>query len=151
LEITALGLAQRFLGLAEVPGVASDPQILAMLRRDASWPAGDDVPWCSAFAGHVCWLLDLPRPRSRSLAARSWLTVGRPVPLDEARPGFDVVVLRRGHNSPGPEVLEAPGHVGFFAGDLGDDVLVLGGNQSDAVSVARFPSAHVLGVRRLLG
>jgi uncharacterized protein (TIGR02594 family) len=145
---SAFDLAQRFIGVKETTGVASTPIVLAMLRLDASWPVGDDVAWCSAFTNYIAWLLRLPR--SKSLAARSWLAVGRSVPLDQAKAGFDVVVLKRGIGAqPGPEVLDAQGHVGFFAGLEGDEVLVLGGNQSDAVTVARFPAARVLGVRRL--
>src|SRR5688572_5477090 len=94
IPITAHALALRFQGLREVGGAASNPHVLAMLRLDASWPAGDDVAWCSAFVNYVAHLLSLPR--SRSLAARSWLTIGRPVPLDEATVGFDVVIIKRG-------------------------------------------------------
>lgn len=147
LAVTPFDLAARFLGTRESPGVAANPLILSMLRLDTSWPEQDEVPWCSAFANFVCWLLRLPR--SKSLSARSWLMVGTPIRLDQAEPGFDVVVLKRGPHSPGPEVLQAPGHVGFFAGLAGGVVEVLGGNQGDAVTRAKFPAADVLGVRRL--
>lgn len=148
MEVTAYSLAQRFVGLAEESGPASNPLILAMLRLDAKWPKGDDVAWCSGFVNFVAWLLRLPR--SKSLAARSWLTVGTPIHLQSAVPENDVVILKRGRGAqPGPETLDAPGHVGFFAGLDDATVLVLGGNQSDAVGVARFPARDVLGVRRL--
>jgi len=148
IEISAFDLAQRFVGQEEVAGAASSPQILAMLRLDQEWPAGDDVPWCSAFANYVAWLLRLPR--SKSLLARSWLQIGQPIELAAAEVGFDVVVFKRGAApQPGPEVIDAPGHVGFFAGVEGDRVLVLGGNQKDAVNLAGFPKGDVLGVRRL--
>jgi uncharacterized protein (TIGR02594 family) len=149
LQTSAFDLAQRFVGVEEAEGKTSNVQVLAMLRLDAAWPAGDDVPWCSAFVNYVAWLLRLPR--SKSLAARSWLKVGRPIRLDEAEPECDVVVLKRGSGpQPGPEVLDAPGHVAFFAGLDGDRVLLLGGNQHDAVCVERYPVANVIGVRRLL-
>jgi uncharacterized protein (TIGR02594 family) len=108
----------------------------------------DTVPWCSSFVNAICWMLRLPR--SKSAAARSWLLVGRAVPLHDAQVG-DVVILRRGGNTQGPEVIAAPGHVGLFAGaDLTRGVVhVLGGNQSDGVSVAGFKAVDVLGVRRL--
>ncbi len=148
MTITVFDIAQRFVGVKEAPGVASNPMILAMLRLDNTWPANDDVPWCGSFVSWVCWLLRCPR--SKSLSARSWLTIGTPIPLEEAMPEFDVVILQRGSGpQPGPDVLEAPGHVGFFAGLEGADVLILGGNQSDAVSLARFPRSRVLGVRRV--
>lgn len=148
MKITPYAIARRFLKVEEVEGQVSNPQILAMLRLDADWPMDDSTPWCSAFVNYIAWLLDLPR--SKSLAARSWLLIGQPVALEEAAPGFDVVVLKRGGgNQPGPEVMKAPGHVGFLAGQEGLDVLVLGGNQGDAVTVARFPRSQVIGIRRL--
>jgi uncharacterized protein (TIGR02594 family) len=149
IEITAFDLAQRYVGVGEVAGSASNPQILAMLRLDQEWPEGDDVPWCSAFMNYIAWLLRLPR--SKSLRARSWLLVGRPLSLEEAAAGFDVVILKRGKsNQPGPDVIEAPGHVGLFAGREGNRILVLGGNQSDAVNVKGFPANRLLGIRRLV-
>ena len=156
LNITAFDLAQRFVGVSEAEGANSNAHVLAMLQLDTKWVSDDAVPWCSAFVNYVAWLLRLPR--SKSLAARSWLTVGRPITLAEAAPGFDVVILRRGDGpQPGPEVTSgAPGHVGFFAGVepnafVADaSVLLLGGNQRDAVNVSPFPARQVLGVRRLL-
>jgi len=149
LGVSAFDLAQRFIGTAETAGVASNPLVLAMLRLDQAWPKGDDVPWCSAFVNFVAWLLRLPR--SKSLTARSWLAVGSAIPLSQAVPGFDVVILKRGTGKqPGPSVLNAPGHVGFFAGVDKAGVLVLGGNQGDQVGVASFPVSQVLGVRRLV-
>lgn len=149
MEITAYDLAQRFVGIAEAPGAPSNPHVLAMLKLDQSWPEGDDVAWCSAFTNYIAWLLRLPR--SKSLRARSWLLVGTPVALEDAKPGFDVVIFKRGGgNQPGPEVIEAQGHVAFFAGIEGEDVVLsLGGNQSDRISISRYPVSRVLGVRRL--
>jgi uncharacterized protein (TIGR02594 family) len=146
--LTAFALAERFIGLREVPGLASNPELLAMLRLDAAWPDGDHVPWCSAFVNYIAWLAGLPR--SRSLLARSWLGVGRPIGLQEARPGWDVVVLRLvGRGQAGPELREAPGHVGFYAGHTPARIALLGGNQQNTVSVMRFPLARLLGLRRL--
>lgn len=147
MTITAFDLAQRFVGLKEVPGATAHPQILAMLSLDVSWPKDDEVPWCSGFANYICWLLRLPR--SKSLLARSWLLVGQPVPLAQARVGFDVVVLNRG-GAPSPDILTGPGHVGFYAGHDQSMVTVLGGNQGDQVSLVRFKKSDLLGVRRLL-
>ncbi len=149
IELTAFDMAQRFVGIKEVPGAKDNTQILAMLRLDQEWPENDEVPWCSAFLNYIAWLLRLPR--SKDLRARSWLLIGRPVPLDMAEPGFDVVILKRGGgNQPGPEVIDAKGHVGFYAGREGQKILLLGGNQSDTVNVARYPVSRLLGVRRLV-
>ncbi len=133
-------VAARFLGIREAAGATHSPQIMAMLHLDSNWPSGDEVPWCSAFCNYVAWLLDLPR--SKSLAARSWLSVGRPVTLADAQCGNDIVVFSRGNNP-------AQGHVAIFDRLDGDGVFVLGGNQGDAVTVARYPVDRVVGVRRL--
>lgn len=143
MQITAYQLAERFVGVKELPGDAvNSPFVMAMLTLDASWPKTDEVPWCSAFVNFVCWQLRLPR--SKSLAARSWLDVGRTIQLADAKPAFDVVVLKRGDN---PD----QGHVGFFSGQAHTDGFfsVLGGNQGDAVNTRTFAVENVLGVRRL--
>jgi uncharacterized protein (TIGR02594 family) len=141
MEITAFDLAQRYVGVEEVAGTVDNPVILAMLKLDDDWPQHDEVPWCAAFMNWIAWHLRLPR--SKTLMARSWLNVGKPIALRQASPGFDVVVLWRGS----PE--GKSGHVGFYAGQEGDSVLLLGGNQSDAVNIAPYPKSRILGVRRL--
>ena len=147
METSAYRIAERFVGVKEVAGAVHNPQIVAMLRLDTPAINSDEIAWCSAFVNYVAWLLRLPR--SKSLAARSWLTVGTPVPLSEAKTGQDVVIIRRG-TTHGPEVVSgAPGHVGFFAGLEGDRILILGGNQGNQVSIARFPAEDLLGIRRL--
>lgn len=149
MEVTALTVAQQFLGLREGKGTIDNAMVVGMLQLDSGWVAHDDVPWCSAFVNFVCFCLGLPR--SRSLAARSWLIVGRAVPEEHAQPGFDVVVLKRGAGvQPGPDVLQAPGHVGFFAGLDATTVSLLGGNQGDTVSLAHFPRTDILSIRRLV-
>lgn len=148
MNTNAFQIAQRFIGTREVPGAVDNPAVVAMLRLDAEWPESDEVPWCSAFVNYVAWLLRLPR--SKSLRARSWLRVGIPIQLGEAVPENDVVILKRGRgNQPGPEVINAPGHVGLFAGYEPNLVSILSGNQSNSVNVSVYPSRDVIGVRRL--
>jgi len=172
LAVTALDLAEQFrlMGVRERPGTEDHPLILAMLQSVAKWPQHDEVPWCSACCHFTAELLGLPRPSllkydpakrvahgQGPLQARTWLRVGRPVTIDEAVPGFDVVVLARGGGSqPGAEVIDAPAHVGWFVSrrpglDLGV-VTLNGGNQSNEISLASYPiQGRLLGVRRLLG
>lgn len=148
MNLSAFSLAERFVGIREAAGPTSNAHVLAMLQLDTAWVTKDEVAWCSAFVNYVCWILRLPR--SKSLSARSWLAVGTPTELSAAKVGYDIVVLARGDGEqPGPEVLAAPGHVGFFAGLEGERLWLLGGNQGDAVSVAPFSSDRILGVRRL--
>lgn len=141
-------LAERFVGIKEVGGDVDHPMILSMLRLDQEWPEHDEVPWCSAFVNYICWLLRLPR--SKDLRARSWLSVGYNVPISGAQVG-DIVVLKRGSgDQPGADVIDAPGHVGFYAGIDGEWIEVLGGNQSDTVKVSRYPKSRLLSVRRVI-
>lgn len=140
--------AMTLFGTKEVAGARDNPLILAMLQTDAAWPQHDEVPWCSAAMNFICKLWRLPR--TKTLAARHWLKVGEPIRLSEAQPGFDVVIFSRGEGEqPGPAVLDAPGHVGWFAGVEGTNILVLGGNQGDEWCIAPYPLARLLGVRRL--
>jgi uncharacterized protein (TIGR02594 family) len=123
-------------------------QIMAMLHLDAAWPSADEVPWCSAFVNYVCWLYGTER--TENLRARSWLLVGRKIELHDAVVGFDIVILKRGgEDQPGPEVINAQGHVGFFVGADKDFVSVHGGNQSDSVNISRYPISQILGIRRV--
>lgn len=124
------------LGISEVPGARHSATILAYARRlGATWVKDDETPWCAAFVG-AC--LEKAGVRStRSLAARSYLDWGSAAASPV--PGC-VVVLSRGADP-------AAGHVGFLAGWTDSHVYLLGGNQSNAVTVAAFDRARVLGFR----
>ncbi len=159
-ELTAFDLAQRFVGeIKEISGPAVNHPFIQWCHMLCGWgpDAADEVPWCSSFVNGITWILRLPR--SKSARARSWLEVGKAVDPRDAEVGYDVVILQRdGGNQPGPEVIKAPGHVGFFAGfdrpEPGmsgtDHVCVLGGNQGNTVSVRFYPRKRLLGIRRLL-
>lgn len=141
--VTAYSRAERYLGIAEMAGKLDHPLVQWWLSLCGfGTEVHDEVPWCSAFVNGIAW--DLRLPRSKSALARSWLEVGRPVSVNEAKPGFDVVILSRG-------ISAVTGHVGFFAGwdAATGGVSILGGNQSNMVSVKTFPKADVLGIRRL--
>ena len=133
MQITLYDLAARCLGIHEILGAVDHPliQFGFSLCTGYDGETPDEVPWCSAWLQIPCWWLGLPR--SKSAAARSWLTVGRAIDLREARRGYDVVILSRG-SSP------TSGHVGLYAGQGGRGegyVSLLGGNQADAVRLGR--------------
>jgi uncharacterized protein (TIGR02594 family) len=150
MTIDLFTLAQRYVGVKELSGTKNHPLIQWWLSLCGfSLDTPDEVAWCSAFVNGMAWELRLPR--SKSAGARSWLAVGLPVEGSQARRG-DVVILKRGTEpQPGAEVINAPGHVGLFAGYEGPNVLLLGGNQSDSVGLAHFNKDQILGVRRLIG
>ena len=129
-----LACAWAELGQREVRGSADNPRIRSYFKHvGANHP--DEVPWCAAFVG-AC-LERVGQASTRSLMARSYLGWG--TRLDEGMPGA-IAVLSRGRD-PGA------GHVGFLVGETEASVILLGGNQSDAVTVDAFPKSRLLGLR----
>lgn len=124
------------LGAREVPGRRHSRDILAFFRdAGRSDITRDEVPWCAAFVG-AC-LERAGYAGTGSLLARSYLDWGTPV--DDPRPGA-LAVLKRGRD-PGA------GHVGFWIGSTDTHHILLGGNQSDAVTVSTFDKHRLLGFR----
>ena len=130
--------ARRLIGLREVPGAQHSPEILQMWRDIKRGGIKDDeTPWCAAFVGAMLERAGIQSSRLES--ARSYLAWG--VPLAAPVPGCVVVFTRDGG-----------GHVGFAVGrDRSDRLLVLGGNQADAVNIKAFGRARVAGYRWPLG
>ena len=149
MEITPYQIAERYLDVEEFYGEEDHPAIQWWLMNAGQGRhPHDEIPWCGAFVHHPVWELGLPRPNFPA-RARSWLKVGMPIDLANAQKGFDVVILKRGgHDQPGPEVLDAPGHVGWYYGQ-DEDVWLLSGNERNRVTIAPFLTERVLGVRRL--
>ena len=137
-----LDIARSYIGTKEVEGPGDNPAIMDMYASvGADWVEHDSVAWCAAFVGHC---LERAGIRStRKLTARSYLNFGVPVDLADAQEG-DIVVFRRGNSS-------WQGHVAFFIADAGSRVSVLGGNQSNAVNIAKYSKDAILGVRRVSG
>ncbi|MEW5926208.1 MAG: TIGR02594 family protein [Gemmatimonadota bacterium] len=120
-------------GVREVPGAKHHPEILHFHSLTSLRAKSDEVPRCSSFAVACMELAGIPS--TRSAAAKSWLSWGRP--LEEPVPGC-VVVLSRGKDG---------GHVGFLETADESHVALLGGNQRNAVNVQKYPRQRVLGYR----
>ncbi|MFG1246811.1 NlpC/P60 family protein [Xanthobacter flavus] len=129
--------ARTFLGLREVPGARHNATILGWWQKIFADFRDDETPWCAAFVGGV--LEEVGIKSTRSAAARSYLKWGQP--LNRPVPGC-VVVFWRGSPS------GWSGHVGFVVGkDADGNLMVLGGNQGDAVNIKPFGRDRVLGYR----
>lgn len=145
---TPYEMAEKYIGIKEVSGTMSNALILAMLKLDNKWPEDDKVPWCSAFMNFIAWNCGLKR--TKSLMARSWLEVGYNLFFRNAKKGFDVVILKRGGGiQPGSDIINAPGHVGWFDSFNNNHVSILAGNQNDSVNISKFHKSRILGIRRL--
>lgn len=143
-------LATRYVGIRELAGATKDHPLIRwwLSLCGFGFDVHDETPWCSAFLNGMAWEMRLPR--SKSAAARSWLTIGTPIRLDQARRGFDVVIFTRLNATKDPRVLNAPGHVALFGGIESDgDVLCLSGNQDDGVCVKAYSASDLIGVRSL--
>ncbi len=140
--MTHMTIARGYLGTKEIKGLADNPKIMEMYRNVGhDWVEHDEVAWCAAFVG--CCLEKANVPSTRKLNARSYLTWGEKVASVEHAQEGDVVVFTRGARSD-------LGHVAFFLRAAGTQIEVLGGNQSDGVTIARYPRSRLLGIRRSL-
>lgn len=128
--------ARKHIGQREIAGRKHNPLILrwwALIRAPFT---DDETPWCAGFVGGV--LESCKIRSSRSASARSYLEWGRK--LGSPATGCIVVFSRPGS--------AWSGHVGFLAGvDAAGNLMVLGGNQGDRVSIKPFSRARVLGYR----
>jgi len=140
--MTHMTIARSYLGTTELKGSADNPKIMEMYRTVGhDWVEHDETAWCAAFVGHC--LEKAGFTSTRKLNARSYLSWGEKVAgPDQAKEG-DIVVFTRGANT-------SQGHVAFFLRVVGAQIEVLGGNQSDAVTVARYPRSRLLGIRRAI-
>lgn len=124
-------------------GVKTDP-IYDKKRRSfeiaSTYEAGGYgriTPWCAAF---VNWCLrQAGVPHLGYATAKSWLEFGTPV----ARPVYGCITIVKPSSSTG----STTGHVAFYVETRGDAVVLLGGNQGDAVSEVPFKESKVLGHR----
>lgn len=130
----AIALDQR--GLHEV---RDNAELRAWLRADGA-TLGDPakLPWCGDFVDTAIGLA-LPNEATPAnpYAARNWLAWGRECPVILGA----VAVFWRGSRT------GWQGHVGFVAGEDADAIHVLGGNQSDSVTITRISRARLLGCR----
>lgn len=127
------------MGVAEVAGAESSPQVMAYFKAcKADWVKDDSTPWCGAFIGALMAKDGFVLP-SEPLRARAWLGWG--TAIDEPRPGCVVVISRGGDPT--------SGHVGLFRQWSEDrsKIYLIGGNQGDCVSIAAFSADRVLGYR----
>ena len=131
--------ALRLLGVREVTGRGNNPVIMDWADDLDIHYAGDDVPWCGLFVAHCVGstLPDEPLP-ANPLGARQWQSFGER--CDPAL-GAILVFWRESRAS-------FKGHVGFYHGEDGGALQVLGGNQGDSVSVTRIARDRLLDVRK---
>ena len=126
--------ARKHVGLKEIKGAKHNQQIVDFWKAIKRGGIKDDeTPWCAAFVGAMLETVGIVSSRFES--AKSYLDWG--VKLNNPVFGCIVVFTRDGG-----------GHVAFVVGkNANGDLLVLGGNQGDAVNIRAFPVSRVTGYR----
>jgi uncharacterized protein (TIGR02594 family) len=126
----------KLLGTVETPGERNNPVIMSWSKEVglAKSYSADSVPWCGLFAAVVAKRAGKD-PVEAPLWARNWSKFGDASPT--AGLGDVLVFIRDGG-----------GHVGFYVAEDASAYHVLGGNQSDAVTITRIAKARCVSVRR---
>ena len=138
-ELPWMAEAKKHIGLKEIVGAKHNPKIVEWLKNMGNFPGAakswyfeDETPWCGTFVAHCA------REAKRALPqhwyrAKDWLNTG--TRLDKPAYGCVVVFDRAGG-----------GHVGFVVGkDKQGNLMVLGGNQGNAVNIKPFAMSRVAG------
>jgi uncharacterized protein (TIGR02594 family) len=125
------------LGVAEVSGAKSNPRILDYRKIGKTPLGGDDgaVAWCAIFVNAMLEKSEVAG--SASAMARSYVRHAAFERLTVPMVGCIAVKS----SSRGP----SSGHVGFYVGEDGAYVYLLGGNQSDSVNISAFRKAEFVG------
>ena len=128
--------AQKHIGLKEFQ-TGNNPKILQWAKLignpiDSDYNA-DSIPWCGLFVSYVFSQVGITGV-DQPLWAKSWANFG--LKLSEPAFGCVIVFSRQGG-----------GHVGFYLGENSDYYFVLGGNQSDSVSVTQIAKGRAIAYR----
>lgn len=134
MELSWIAEARKNIGEFEIKGPKHNPKIVQWWKDIKRGGIKDDeTPWCAAFVGAMLEHVGIRSSRFES--AKSYLDWGDK--LTSPHYGCIVVFTRTGG-----------GHVGFVVGQAPNgDLLVLGGNQSDAVNIRAFSKDRVSGYR----
>lgn len=135
-------IAKAELGVCETPGLEATARIVEYADCTTLSANSDEVPWCSSFANWCVKQAELKG--TNSAAARSWLDWG--VVLNKPIVGCIVVFERKTVDNPNSAHVAICDHA-----DISNGIIrVIGGNQGNSVSIARYPIAKVLGYRSLV-
>lgn len=142
-KLVAAGL--QYLGVREVPGIASNPVIMDMAKGlgISHIYTNDDQAWCAVFVNHLIRItgkpIELyPHDRYDLIRAKKAANKFPIVPTEQWRMG-DVVILQR----------EGGGHTFIAIADTAEGTIFgLGGNQSNRVSIAEFKKERIIMVKR---
>ncbi|RCU50589.1 TIGR02594 family protein [Corallincola holothuriorum] len=124
--------AYQELGQSEVAGPKANPKIIQYFSAAKFWgtdDSGGKNAWCASF---VAWVMQKHgyTPVKNAFRAKSWKDFGKTI--NAPVQGAIAIKSRAGG-----------GHVGFVVGQsaTGNNLFILGGNQGNKVSIARYPAS----------
>lgn len=131
--------AFQLIGSREQPGLGSNEAIIGWAQNlGISDYHDDDIPWCGLFVAHcIGSQLSEESLPVYPLRARSWLNFGCSL-----SPQLGAVMVFWRQN---PDC--GKGHVGFYWAEDQDYYHILGGNQSNSVSITRVAKNRLLSAR----
>lgn len=131
-ELPWIAEARKYIGMSEIVGTKAHNQtILGWLRKLGAWWSEDETPWCGTFVGAVLQASNR-HVTKHWYRAKAWADSGTKL----SRPAYGCLVV---FNRSGG------GHVGFVVGqDAKGNLMVLGGNQGNKVSIAAFDRSRVV-------
>lgn len=129
--------AYKFLETTEIDGPKSNPLITQWILGSASWLNPDDskTAWCGCFRGAIGVLTFTGTP-SEYYRALSWKNWGKKSDIYSSPKGSTVILKRDGGY-----------HVGLKDKISKDNIYILGGNQKNKVSIAKYKISDIVDVR----
>lgn len=131
-------------GTVEAPGAKNNPTIMAWAKEVGESVAkvytADSIPWCGLWMAVIATRAKWPVVKS-PLWALSWATFGEHVSKQDKphAPALgDILTFTR----------NGGGHVGLYVGEDATHFHVLGGNQSNAVTITRIAKTRLYTARR---
>lgn len=123
--------------VSEIPGTANNPRIVLYHSTTNGGAAPDEVPWCSSFVNFCVEQAGLRGTDNKW--AMSWHDARWGTDVTGTPAEGDIAVFERREGSASGK--QMGGHVGFFLSATSDSIRLLGGNQSNRVSIAQYPKA----------
>ncbi len=131
----AVARSELALGVREVSGSRHNPRIVMYHATTRGGVAPDETAWCSSFVNYCVEQTGLEGTNSKSAMSwhdSAWGSESTTVPREG-----DIAVFRRREGSSNGSVIG--GHVGFWLGSEDGFITLLGGNQSNAVTISKYP------------
>ena len=139
MNVEIINAALKEIGVSEIRGRHHEARILQYFEAiGKGWVRDDETAWCAAFVNFI--LSECDYKGTGELNARSFMSLGH----DTKTPSMgDIVVFWRESKD------SWKAHVAFFIREDATHIYCLGGNQSNKVSIAKYPKYKLLSYRRI--